>query len=194
MRIQPSFLSLLRKPKNHPTARGLRLISTSGCAINKLNMQHLYTAYYDSPIGILEIMGTEKAITGVHFVEKKIDPEPSIPLPLKVCCKQLYEYFVGDRKEFSVTLQFEGTEFQKKVWNQLLKIPFGTTVSYKDIAEAIKNVKAVRAVGNANGRNNITILIPCHRVIAHDGTLGGYGGGLWRKEWLLDHEKKYWGD
>ena len=157
-------------------------------------MPHIYRAYYDSPIGILEITGTERAITGVRFVEKKTDPEPSIPLPLKVCCKQLYEYFVGDRKEFSVNLQFEGTEFQKKVWNQLLKIPFGTTVSYKDIAEAIKNGKAVRAVGSANGRNNIAILIPCHRVIAHDGTLGGYGGGLWKKEWLLDHEKKYRGD
>ncbi len=147
--------------------------------------------YYDSPIGILEISGTEEGITGVHFVDKKVDPEPSIPLPLKDCCRQLYEYFVGDRKEFSLKLQLEGTSFQKKVWNQLLKIPFGKTMSYKDIARAIRNDRAVRAVGGANGRNHIAIIIPCHRVIAHDGTLGGYGGGLWRKEWLLEHERKH---
>jgi methylated-DNA-[protein]-cysteine S-methyltransferase len=156
-------------------------------------MKKIYKAYYDSPIGILEIEGTDEEITGINFVEKKIDPEPSIPLPLKNCCKQLYEYFVGDRREFSVNLQFKGTEFQEDVWNQLLKIPFGETVSYKDIAEAIKNEKAVRAVGSANGRNNIAIIIPCHRVIAHDGTLGGYGGGLRKKEWLLEHEKKFRG-
>ena len=152
-----------------------------------------YKAYYDSPIGLIEITGTEKALTGVHFVEKKSNPDPSIPLPLKNCCKQLYEYFVGDRKEFDIKLQMEGTSFQKRVWNQLIKIPYGKTVSYKDVALAIKNGKAVRAVGSANGRNNISIIIPCHRVIAHDGTLGGYGGGLWKKEWLLDHEKKYRG-
>jgi methylated-DNA-[protein]-cysteine S-methyltransferase len=156
-------------------------------------MKNLHRYYYDSPIGILEITGSETGITGVNFVEKKVDPEPSIPQPLKDCCRQLYEYFVGDRKAFSVRLHVEGTEFQKKVWDQLMKIPYGETVSYKDIALAIKNTKAVRAVGSANGRNNIAIIIPCHRVIAHDGTLGGYGGGLSKKQWLLDHEEKYRG-
>lgn len=153
-------------------------------------MGRQYRAYYDAPIGILEIMGTEKGISGIRFVDKKIDPDPSIPLPLKDCCRQLYEYFVGDRQEFELELLLDGTNFQKKVWQQLMKIPYGKTVSYKDIALAIKNVKAVRAVGGANGKNQISIIIPCHRVIAHDGTMGGYGGGLWRKEWLLDHEKK----
>lgn len=153
-------------------------------------MGRQYRAYYDAPIGILEITGTEKGILGICFVDKKIDPDPSIPLPLKDCCRQLYEYFVGDRQEFDLELLFEGTNFQKKVWKQLMKIPYGKTVSYKDIALVIKNEKAVRAVGSANGRNPISIIIPCHRVIAHDGTMGGYGGGLWRKEWLLDHEKK----
>ena len=172
---------------------GPLLIYAPGYAISKLNMQQLYKTYYDAPIGILEIMGTEQRITGVHFVEKKSDPDPAIPVTLKDCCRQLYEYFAGDRKEFSIKLQLEGTNFQKKVWNQLMKIPYGRTASYKDIAAAIKNEKAVRAVGSANGRNNIAIIIPCHRVIAHDGTLGGYGGGLWKKEWLLDHEKKYRG-
>ena len=152
-----------------------------------------YKTYYDSPIGILGITGTEEGITDLHFVEKENKPDPVIPFPLKECVQQLNEYFAGDRKEFSIKLQLEGTNFQKKVWNQLMKIPYGKTVSYKDIAAAIKNEKAVRAVGSANGRNNIAIIIPCHRVIAHDGTLGGYGGGLWKKEWLLDHEKKYRG-
>jgi methylated-DNA-[protein]-cysteine S-methyltransferase len=152
-----------------------------------------YKAYYDSPIGILEIAGDENRIIGVHFVDKKIDPDPAIPLPIKECVRELYEYFVGERKEFSVKLQLEGTDFQKKVWNQLMKIPYGETASYKDIAVAIRNKMAVRAVGGANGRNNIAIIIPCHRVIAHDGTLGGYGGGLEKKEWLLNHEKKHMG-
>ncbi len=153
-------------------------------------MEKRYKTYYDSPIGILEISGTENEIKGVHFVDKKIDPDPAIPLPLKDCMKQLSEYFVGDRKEFVLELRPEGTSFQKKVWNQLMKIPYGKTTSYKDIAVAIKNEKACRAVGSANGRNNIAVIIPCHRVIASDGTLGGYGGGLWKKEWLLDHERK----
>jgi len=124
-------------------------------------------------------------------MEKKSDPDPAIPLPLKECVQQLNEYFAGDRKEFSLNLILDGTDFQKKVWNQLMKISYGTAVSYKDVAKAIRNDKAFRAIGSANGRNNIAIIIPCHRVIAHDGTLGGYGGGLGKKEWLLDHEKKY---
>jgi len=152
-----------------------------------------YKTYYDSPIGILEISGTENGITGVHFVEKKSDSDLAIPSPLKECVQQLNEYFAGDRKEFSLNLLLEGTDFQKKVWNQLMKISYGQAVSYKDVAKAIRNDKAFRAVGSANGRNNIAIIIPCHRVIAHDGTLGGYGGGLGKKEWLLDHEKKYRG-
>ena len=156
-------------------------------------MVRRYKTYYDSPIGILEIIGTENRIIAVHFVEKKTGPDPSIPLPLKDCVRELYQYFVGDRKEFSLKLELEGTDFQKKVWSQLMKIPYGKTASYKDIAVAIRNERAVRAVGGANGRNNIAIIIPCHRVIAHDGTLGGYGGGLWKKEWLLKHEKKHIG-
>jgi methylated-DNA-[protein]-cysteine S-methyltransferase len=146
--------------------------------------------YYDSPIGILEITGDDRGISGVRFVDKKTDPEPSIPLPLKDCCRQLYEYFVGNRTDFSLQLHLNGTSFQKKVWQELMKIPYGITVSYKDMAVAIGKEKAVRAVGSANGRNNIAIIIPCHRVITHDGRLGGYGGGLWKKEWLLNHEKK----
>jgi methylated-DNA-[protein]-cysteine S-methyltransferase len=102
----------------------------------------------------------------------------------------LDEYFKGKRQNFSLELQLEGTDFQKKVWEQLQKIPYGETASYKDVAVAIGNEKAVRAVGGANGMNNIAIIIPCHRVIGADGNLVGFGGGLWRKVWLLNHEKQ----
>ncbi len=107
---------------------------------------------------------------------------------LNACIKQLDEYFNCNRKNFSLKLYLVGTEFQKRVWNELLKIPFGKTVTYKDIAIGIRNHKAVRAVGNANNKNNISIIIPCHRVIGSDGKLVGYGGGLWRKKWLIDFE------
>lgn len=103
---------------------------------------------------------------------------------------QMKEYFEGKRKQFDLPLITPGTEFQQGVWNQLQKIPYGETISYKEQAERMKNGKAVRAVANANGFNRISIVIPCHRVIGSDGTLTGYGGGLWRKKWLLDFEKK----
>jgi methylated-DNA-[protein]-cysteine S-methyltransferase len=153
-------------------------------------MNKEYTAYYVSPVGPLEIIGTEKALRSVRFVEKKSKTNLPLPPLVQEGLRQIDEYFRGKRKTFTVKLQVQGTDFQKKVWNQLMRIPYAKTVSYKDVARAIGNEKAVRAVGGANGRNKIGIIIPCHRVIAHDGTLGGYGGGLWRKEWLLNHEKK----
>ncbi len=150
-----------------------------------------YKTYYDSKVGILEIEGTEKAITKVNFSDKKkIKSDPNLPPILKKCLKQLDEYFKGKRQNFSLELQLEGTDFQKKVWEQLQKIHYGETASYKDVAVAIGNEKAVRAVGGANGMNNIAIIIPCHRVIGADGNLVGFGGGLWRKVWLLNHEKQ----
>jgi methylated-DNA-[protein]-cysteine S-methyltransferase len=150
-----------------------------------------YTTFYDSKVGLLEIESTEKAITKVHFSGKnKIKSDSSLPPIIKKCRKQLDEYFKGKRQNFSLELHLEGTDFQKKVWDQLQRIPFGKTASYKDIAVAIGNEKAVRAVGGANGMNNIAIIIPCHRVIGADGDLVGFGGGLWRKIWLLNHEKK----
>jgi methylated-DNA-[protein]-cysteine S-methyltransferase len=147
--------------------------------------------FYDSKVGILEIEGTEKAITKVNFSDKKkIKSDPNLPPILKKCLKQLDEYFKGKRQNFSLELHLEGTDFQKKVWEQLQRIPYGETASYKDVAVAIGNEKAVRAVGGANGMNNIAIIIPCHRVIGADGNLVGFGGGLWRKVWLLNHEKQ----
>lgn len=153
-------------------------------------MGNLYTAYYSSPIGVIEVKGSLQGITSLYFVEEGIISS-NIPECLKECINQLDEYFKGIRKDFTVKLQIDGTEFRKSVWNKLLDIPYGETCSYMDIAIAIGNKKAVRAVGGANHNNKISIIIPCHRVIGSTGNLTGYGGGLWRKEWLLNHEKKF---
>jgi AraC family transcriptional regulator, regulatory protein of adaptative response / methylated-DNA-[protein]-cysteine methyltransferase len=107
--------------------------------------------------------------------------------------KQLKEYFDGTRKVFNIPLVMPGSEFQKAVWKELMNIPYGTTRSYMQQSAALGNIKSIRAVANANGMNRISIIIPCHRVIGSDGSLTGYGGGLKRKKWLLDHEKKYSG-
>ncbi len=147
-----------------------------------------YKTYYNSNIGVLEIIGTQKGILSVSFLEEKSVTHGKIPHCLKECYSQIDEYFKGNRKKFSVKIQLEGTDFQNKVWKQLIKIPFGKTVSYKDIAVSVGNKNAVRAVGNANGKNRISIIIPCHRVIGINGKLVGFGAGLWRKEWLLKHE------
>jgi methylated-DNA-[protein]-cysteine S-methyltransferase len=147
-------------------------------------------AYYHSPIGIIEIVGTGEGITAVNFVRRK-PRGPTRPDPaLGAAVAQIDEYFCGKRKEFSLVLHLEGTEFQKKAWRQLVRIPYGKTATYAEVATVIGSPEAVRAVGQANHRNPISIIIPCHRVIGSDGRLVGYGGGLWRKEWLLAHERK----
>ena len=150
-----------------------------------------YKTYYKSPLGPIEIVGAQDSILSLDFVEKMLKGDPELPFCLKACLKQIDEYFRGRRKEFLLNLEPLGTDFQKRVWQQLRKISFGETVSYGDIAKAIDNPNACRAVGNANRINPIGIIIPCHRVIGSDGSLTGYGGGLWRKEWLLKHESGY---
>lgn len=148
-----------------------------------------YKEYYKSPLGMIEIVGEGRKIIAVDFV-KKTEKNTGANVPIvKKCIKQLDEYFTGKRKKFLLKLKFNSTNFQKKVWQELLKIPFGETVSYKNIAEKIKNPKAMRAVGGAINKNKIAIIIPCHRVIGSDRKLVGYAGGLWRKKWLLEHEK-----
>ena len=107
--------------------------------------------------------------------------------------EQLKEYFSGTRKEFNIRLVLPGTPFQQAVWEELLTIPYGTTRSYQEQADRLKKHESVRAVANANGMNRVSVIIPCHRVIGSNGNLTGYGGGLKRKKWLLDHEKKYSG-
>ncbi|MBC7362367.1 MAG: methylated-DNA--[protein]-cysteine S-methyltransferase [Candidatus Aminicenantes bacterium] len=155
--------------------------------------------YYHSPIGIIELKGDEKGLQSCSFVKKKKEAEKSemkswlenTPESLKEAWQQLDEYFKGQRQSFSVKLNLSGTEFQKKVWQELQKIPFGQTKSYREIAEACGHPGAFRAVGGANYRNPVVIIVPCHRVIGADGSLTGFGAGLWRKKWLLEHEKKY---
>ncbi|MDU6115694.1 MAG: methylated-DNA--[protein]-cysteine S-methyltransferase [Paeniclostridium sordellii] len=149
-----------------------------------------YYYYYDSPIGILEIGTTEDELISILYVDekRKNTEQPEI---LKETIKQIQEYFNGTRKEFDIKFKLKGTEFQEKVWNALTDIPYGDTVSYKYIATKIGNEKAVRAVGNTNGRNIINIVVPCHRVIGANKSLTGYGGGLDKKSWLLKHEEKF---
>ncbi len=151
-------------------------------------MNHQYKTYYRSPIGLIEITATDTTLTGLYFVEAAGDAHALTPPLLHRAVRQLDEYFNGSRQEFDLPLAPIGTNFQQQVWQQLLTIPYGSAVSYLDVAKAIDNEKAVRAVGAANGQNPISIIIPCHRVIGNDGQLVGYGGGLWRKKWLLEHE------
>lgn len=157
-------------------------------------MNKLYKLDYSSPLGVIEISGTDEAIYSILFNEQdKVvhKLQEDTPKVLKECYTQLHEYFKGARQEFNIPYIFEGTDFQKTVWNALTQIPFAKTGSYKDIAVSIGNEKAVRAVGSANGKNKLSIIVPCHRIVGSNGTLTGYAGGLWRKEWLLKHEKAF---
>ncbi|AXI10981.1 methylated-DNA--[protein]-cysteine S-methyltransferase [Oceanobacillus sp. 143] len=149
---------------------------------------------YQSPVGIIEIIGNQEAIHSILFSEKdKLENflHADTPQVLEECYNQLEEYFHGKRRDFSFSYEVEGTDFQKNVWKALTDIPYAETGSYKDIAVSIGNEKAIRAVGSANGKNKLSIIIPCHRIIGSNGKLTGYAGGLWRKEWLLEHEKTY---
>lgn len=147
---------------------------------------------YETPIGKMMIFATEQAITKIYF-ENQIQTKDVLIKETslhKNAINQLEEYFAGKRKNFDLPLNLEGTEFQKNVWNALIDIPYGQTRSYKEIAKTIENEKACRAIGMANNRNKIPIIIPCHRVIGADGNLVGFGGGLEIKKYLLDLESK----
>lgn len=157
------------------------------------DMKRMYKLDYESPIGVLEIKGDHEAISSILFSEgDKIENriQADTPPVLRECYNQLDEYFKGERQEFTFPYYIEGTIFQQSVWNALTAIPYAATASYKDIAVSIGNEKAIRAVGSANGKNQLSIVIPCHRIIGATGKLTGYTGGLWRKEWLLEHEKR----
>jgi methylated-DNA-[protein]-cysteine S-methyltransferase len=144
-------------------------------------------AYYVSPVGNLLIESEDGKICTVNFV-KDSRHEENYTSVIDQCIFELDEYFYKGRKFFTVELNPRGTEFQKKVWNELLTIPYGRTISYEALAIRLGNIKSIRAVGLANGQNSIAIIIPCHRVIGKGGTLVGYGGGIENKEWLLNHE------
>lgn len=152
----------------------------------------LFTTYIDSPVGSLRIRGTEEFISEVAFREVSEDAPASeiVPVTIQQCIDQLQQYFDGGRRVFDLPLNQPGTSFQQQTWLELQQIDFGKTISYLDLALRLGDRKATRAVANANGKNNIAIIVPCHRVIGSDASLTGYAGGLPRKKWLLDHEKK----
>lgn len=151
--------------------------------------ENIYFSSFESPIGLVEIRANEKGLLSVFFMDKPSLPKRARPNPVTVRCEQeLREYFEGRRKTFSVPLSPEGTGFQQMVWQELLKLPHGKTASYLDISLRLGDPKLTRAVGSANGKNPISIIVPCHRVIGSDGSLTGYAGGMHRKKWLLRHE------
>lgn len=149
-----------------------------------------YQAVLETPIGAVALRASDTHLTAIHFLG---DAEPHTnsadrPPVLEQAIGQLAAYFAGERQAFDLPLAPAGTDFEHRVWDYLQSIPFGETRSYGAVAEALGDANLVRAVGRANARNPIAIVIPCHRVIGHDGALTGYAGGLWRKEWLLGHE------
>ena len=145
-------------------------------------------AIINTPLGLTEIQGDENGISKIYIRDENVEITSKIPSKLKEAVLQLQEYFEGKRTHFTFLLHPSGTEFQKKVWQELLNIPFGKTCSYLELSKKLGDVKAIRAVAAANGKNPLWIVIPCHRVIGSDGSLTGYAGGLRRKKWLLEHE------
>jgi O-6-methylguanine DNA methyltransferase len=167
----------------------------------------IFLKHIDTPVGKMRIGATDEGICLFDFqYRKSIDSimarienlagdkfSEGEHLHFKLLEQQIAEYFLGTRKEFDLPLHFLGTDFQKSVWTGLLQIPYGETRSYKQQSIFLGNEKAIRAVASANGENGIAIIVPCHRVIGENGSLTGYGGGLQRKKWLLDHERKHSG-
>lgn len=149
-----------------------------------------YLSSYRSPPGFLNLKSDGLSITEISFSEEELKEKNDCALLLKFT-QQLEEYFSGKYMDFNLPLNPEGTEFQKKVWSELLKIPYGETINYFELAVRLGDSKSVRAVGTANGRNPLAIVIPCHRLIGAGNKLTGYAGGLDRKLWLLEHEMKY---
>jgi len=153
-------------------------------------MKSLPRAFLRTAIGFIEITGSEKGVRSLYFLDFKVRI-PRVPHELKDAVDQLHEYFIGERKVFTLELDLEGSDFQLKVWNEIKNIPYGKTITYHDLACRIGNAGALRAVGGANASNPVSVIIPCHRVIGTNGHLIGYGGGLKRKKWLLEHEHAF---
>ncbi|BAO75648.1 methylated-DNA--[protein]-cysteine S-methyltransferase [Winogradskyella sp. PG-2] len=149
------------------------------------------TCIINSPLGFTKIVGDNDGISQVTVLNSEENITDIIPSELEDCATQLQEYFDGSRKTFDLKLNPQGTDFQKRVWNQLETIPYGKTISYLNLSKQLGDVKAIRAAASANGKNPLWIIVPCHRVIGSDGSLTGYAGGLHRKQWLLEHESPY---
>lgn len=153
--------------------------------------QNLFRTSISSPVGIIKVTSTPKHIIEICFTKHQVAPVKNPPPCLKLAIQQLHDYFQGTRSSFDFPIELHGTDFQKKVWKALIKVPFGQTTSYGEIAKNIKQPQASRAVGMANNKNRLPIMIPCHRIIGKDGSLTGYAGGLKIKKWLLEHEAKF---
>ncbi len=147
-------------------------------------------AYLQTPLGVTYIEGDADGIREVSILDDSLGLlTDTIPPELRQAHQQLSEYFRGTRNTFDLQLNPQGTDFQKRVWEKLLKIPFGRTISYLELARRLGDEKSIRAAAAANGKNPIWLIVPCHRVIGSDGSLTGYAGGLWRKKWLIEYEK-----
>lgn len=145
----------------------------------------------NTPLGFAKLEGDKNGVSSLTVLNNDVAVSNIIPEVLEDAVNQLNEYFKGERKTFSLKLNPEGTDFQKRVWDALLTIPFGKTTSYLQLSKDLGDVKAIRAVASANGKNPLWIIVPCHRVIGTDGSLTGYAGGLQRKQWLLEHESPF---
>ena len=158
-----------------------------------------HATIYHSPVGIIKIKVSNSRISEIMFATPNdtgqagdIDTPSSVDKKiLQKCITQLDEYFSGYRKIFDFPMEQSGTNFQQKVWHHLMQIPYGSTISYRQLAQRLGDVKSIRAAASANGKNKLSIVVPCHRVIGSDGSLTGYAGGLSKKKWLLDHESKF---
>ena len=148
------------------------------------------TAYYKSPIGIARIIAEDGFITSISIRDEEYEIIPTDDPALKTTIQQLDEYFAGERKVFDLPINQPGTDFQQEVWQELLKIEYGKTITYGQQSKFMNNPLGIRAIASANGKNNLWVVVPCHRVIGSDGSLTGYAGGLWRKKWLLEHEAR----
>jgi methylated-DNA-[protein]-cysteine S-methyltransferase len=148
------------------------------------------TAYYKSPVGITRIIAEDGFITSISIRDEEYEIVPTDEPVLQLAIQQLDEYFAGTRKDFDLPIKQAGSDFQQTVWQELLKIPYGKTISYGQQSKLMNNPLGIRAIAAANGRNNLWVVVPCHRVIGSDGSLTGYAGGLWRKKWLLAHEAR----
>ena len=147
--------------------------------------------YVNSPLGVTKIVGNENGIASISVLDSEEEITHIIPEELQDCVYQLNEYFEGTRKQFNLKLNPQGTDFQQDIWKLLQAIPYGKTTSYLELSKKFGDAKAIRAVANANGKNPLWIVVPCHRVIGSNGSLTGYAGGLHRKQWLLEHESPF---
>lgn len=148
------------------------------------------TVYHQTPVGITKIVEENGFVTCVSIRDEEIEATVPKSAILKMAVKQLDEYFAGTRKIFDFPINQSGTDFQKSVWDELSKIEYGKTITYSQQSARMNSPLAIRAIASANGKNNLWVVVPCHRVIGADGSLTGYAGGLWRKQWLLEHEAK----